>query len=130
MTEGARSLEERIGGVTAREGRLQGLEALKVQVDADKAALEQRRLQLDSAETEASCFFPCLPWMETLLIWLLVVPFLFVLTWYLPSFFWVLVCFLIVRVPSLDWCLPFCLSLAFDLALGRDSVNCGSSSWL
>ena len=60
VSEGARSLEERTGGVTAREGRLQGLEALKVQVDADKAALEHRRLQLDSAETEVSCVF-CMP---------------------------------------------------------------------
>lgn len=50
--EGLRSLEERTGAVTIREGRVQGLEGLKVQLDADKAALEQRRLQLDSAETE------------------------------------------------------------------------------
>lgn len=42
--------------MTTREGRVQGLEGLKVQLDADKAALEQRRLQLDSAETEV-----CLP---------------------------------------------------------------------
>ena len=54
--EGTRSLEERTAGVATREGRVQGLEALKVQVDADKAALEQRRLQLDSAETEVSFF--------------------------------------------------------------------------
>ena len=46
------SLEERTAAVTTREGRVQGLEGLKVQLDADKAALEQRRLQLDSAETE------------------------------------------------------------------------------
>lgn len=74
VNEGARSLEERTGGVTAREGRLQGLEALKVQVDADKAALEQRRMQLDSAETEARFLPLYLHLLETPLIWLLDVP--------------------------------------------------------
>ena len=61
VQEGTRSLEERTAGVTTREGRLQGLEALKIQVDADKAALEQRRLQLDSAETEVLLLPSCLP---------------------------------------------------------------------
>ena len=52
VSEGTRSLEERTAAVTTREGRVQGLEGFKVQLDADKAALEQRRLQLDSAEAE------------------------------------------------------------------------------
>lgn len=54
VVEGTRSLEERTAAVTTREGRVQGLEGLKIQLDADKAASEQRRLQLDSAETEVS----------------------------------------------------------------------------
>lgn len=58
MKEGTLSLEERTAAVTTREGRVQGLEGLKVQLDADKASLEQRRLQLDSAEAEV--WSPCL----------------------------------------------------------------------
>lgn len=50
--EDSRSLEERLAGVTSREGRVQGLEGLKVQLDADKAAQEQRRLQLEGLATE------------------------------------------------------------------------------
>ena len=52
--EDSRSLEERLAGVTSREGRVQGLEALKVQMDADKAAMEQRRLHLENTETQVS----------------------------------------------------------------------------
>ena len=53
--EDSRSLEERLAGVTTREGRVQGLEALKVQLDADKASMEQRRLQLENTETQVGC---------------------------------------------------------------------------
>lgn len=52
VSEDSRSLEERLAGVTNREGRVQGLEALKVQLDADKASTEQRRLQLENTETQ------------------------------------------------------------------------------
>lgn len=52
--EDSRSLEERLAGVTAREGRVQGLEALKVQLDADKASMDQRRLQLENTETQVT----------------------------------------------------------------------------
>ena len=58
VSEGTRSLEERTAAVTTREGRVQGLEGLKVQLDADKAASEQRRLQLDSAEAEVQILNP------------------------------------------------------------------------
>lgn len=53
--EDSRSLEERLASVTTREGRVQGLEALKVQLDADKASMEQRWLQLDNTETQVGC---------------------------------------------------------------------------
>ena len=57
--EDSRSLEERLAGVTTREGRVQGLEALKVQMDADKAAMEQRRLHLENTETQVSSNCSC-----------------------------------------------------------------------